>query len=131
LRRRFSPEESIERRRARSIQWNKNNPEIAKNRSRAWALAHPERMLEHFRKFNKKKYSSLTAEAKSLKVLRERIRRKNIQLEAIAYYGGKCYCCGETIATFLALDHINGGGNKHHKELKSNTRIAQWAKRNK
>src|SRR5579859_3625029 len=33
------------------------------------------------------------------------------------YYGRKCVCCGETIDTFLCIDHINGGGNQHRKQL--------------
>lgn len=35
----------------------------------------------------------------------------------IAEYGGKCYCCGETVYEFLAMDHENGGGNRHRKQI--------------
>jgi hypothetical protein len=42
-----------------------------------------------------------------------------IKKEVIAYYGGKCVCCGETELDFLALDHINNDGAEHKKKLKS------------
>ena len=50
------------------------------------------------------------------------LRRKKIgdtalRLEVLAHYGGKCACCGENKIEFLALDHINGGGAQHRKEL--------------
>lgn len=37
--------------------------------------------------------------------------------EAIARYGGKCACCGESEHKFLALDHIDGGGNAHRRRV--------------
>lgn len=42
------------------------------------------------------------------------------------YSKGKneCACCGEKEPKFLALDHINGGGKKHRKEIKIN--LYQW-----
>jgi len=44
-------------------------------------------------------------------------KRRIIVLE---YYSGKlpkCACCGESTYEFLSIDHINGGGNKHRKEM--------------
>jgi len=38
-----------------------------------------------------------------------------LKQEAMNAYGGKCNCCGETQLDFLAIDHINGGGNKERK----------------
>jgi len=35
------------------------------------------------------------------------------------YYGRKCVCCGETNQEFLSIDHINGNGNKHRREIMS------------
>jgi len=43
--------------------------------------------------------------------------RQRKKIEVINHYGGKCACCGESNIEFLAIDHINGGGNKHLKEL--------------
>ncbi len=42
------------------------------------------------------------------------------KIKIVSYYSSgtnKCACCGEDILYFLAIDHINGGGNKHYKEL--------------
>lgn len=35
----------------------------------------------------------------------------------IQHYGGRCACCGETEFVFLQLDHINGGGNEHRRQI--------------
>lgn len=37
--------------------------------------------------------------------------------ECLEHYGGKCACCGESIPEFLAIDHIDGGGNTHRKTI--------------
>jgi hypothetical protein len=44
-------------------------------------------------------------------------RRNAKRLEVITHYGGKCSCCGETEYGFLTIDHVNGGGTKHRKEV--------------
>lgn len=41
----------------------------------------------------------------------------------LAAYGGSCRCCGEERSIFLAIDHVNGGGNKHRRAL-GNGKIA-------
>jgi len=53
-----------------------------------------------------------------------KVRRRKETLETkkiiFEHYGGKppkCACCGETGWEFLSVDHINGGGTKHKKEL--------------
>jgi hypothetical protein len=61
-------------------------------------------------------------------------RNREIVLEA---YGRKCRCCGEDHPAFLALDHKNGGGNKHRRSMSSTGRplgsasLYAWAIRNK
>ena len=45
---------------------------------------------------------------------------KNLRIEVLTVYGNgylHCMCCGETQYEFLSLDHINGGGNKHRREV--------------
>lgn len=44
-------------------------------------------------------------------------------------YGGECRCCGEREIKFLSIDHINGGGTKHRKEIKGAT--YSWLIKNK
>jgi Fe-S cluster biogenesis protein NfuA len=43
--------------------------------------------------------------------------------KAIAHYGGKCTCCGESNWAFLEFDHINNDGAEHRKIVKFN---AEW-----
>jgi len=51
------------------------------------------------------------------------LRTKRLRLEALSHYSNgelKCVCCGESEYLFLSLDHINGGGSKERRHLKSN-----------
>lgn len=51
-------------------------------------------------------------------------RRENhaqIREECIRHYSNDtncCACCGENAIEFLAIDHIDGGGSKHRKEVR-------------
>ncbi len=42
------------------------------------------------------------------------------------HYGTKCACCGS--ATRLTIDHVNGDGSEHRKEIgaKGSTRMYRW-----
>ena len=46
---------------------------------------------------------------------RNRTRNRRRREETIEKLGGRCACCDENRFEFLAIDHIHGGGNKHHK----------------
>jgi hypothetical protein len=54
---------------------------------------------------------------------RERLRvynkawRTSYKSYALQHYRIKCRCCGENDIRFLTIDHVNGGGVKHRKEL--------------
>ena len=73
---------------------------------------------------------------------RTKVRRREIgimwykknRLCTLIHYGGNppvCSCCKEYRLEFLAVDHVNGGGGKHHKELKKkNTNIYTWLRKN-
>lgn len=50
-----------------------------------------------------------------------RIKRRRMVLDA---YGGRCACCGEATPEFLSIDHINGGGSKHKREVKNH--VYSW-----
>lgn len=49
--------------------------------------------------------------------------------EVLKRYGGACTCCGETRLPFLAIDHIEGGGNKHRREAKYSN-LFYWLRQN-
>ncbi len=45
---------------------------------------------------------------------------KKRRMLVLQFYGSnppQCKCCGEQTIQFLSIDHINGGGNKHRKEI--------------
>lgn len=72
----------------------------------------PEKLRERAKKFydkNPYKYKEYN------KTERQRVRNK-----VINGYGGKCSCCGESEYMFLALDHVNGGGNYIRKKSRNN-----------
>lgn len=53
--------------------------------------------------------------------------RAKLKAEAIAEFGGKCECCGESNPYFLTLDHKNGGGTKERKKLmKMGKFLSSW-----
>lgn len=57
-----------------------------------------------------------------------RIRRKKRIFDA---YGGRCACCSEDRFEFLAIDHVNGGGNKHRREVTGlGAKFYKWLEQN-
>jgi hypothetical protein len=58
-----------------------------------------------------------------------RAASKRIRDACLEAYGGKCACCGESRPEFLAIDHINGGGGKHRKEIGYGTAYFSWLKK--
>jgi RNase P subunit RPR2 len=56
--------------------------------------------------------------------------RKNLRNDVITHYGGRCVCCGEDREVFLALDHIDGGGRAHRKEVGTGHNFYLWVKKN-
>ena len=81
-------------------------------------------------KVNAQKVSKIWREKNKVKIL---LKRVYLREHAIIHYSqGKkeCECCKEKEIKFLAIDHINGGGTKHRKEIKGGN-IYQWLKTNK
>lgn len=65
-----------------------------------------------------KKWYSEWKNANRVKInLQRKVYRSNRRIEAFKHYGLQCACCGESELTFLAIDHIDGGGRKHRKSL--------------
>ena len=49
-----------------------------------------------------------------------KIRRDKAKIDCFNAYGGcKCVGCGENDIIVLSIDHIEGGGNTHRKEIKA------------
>ncbi len=43
-----------------------------------------------------------------------------------AYGGKRCVCCGETEPVFLTIDHINGKGAEHRRQLGAGAALYRW-----
>jgi hypothetical protein len=64
--------------------------------------------------------------------IRARESHRRTRMAALIAYGGDpphCACCGEAELKFLAIDHINGGGTAHARELGGSSLIVHWLKR--
>lgn len=64
---------------------------------------------------------------------RERAGNQKIRMLVLERYGGsppKCACCGEGRIEFLSLDHTNGGGLKHRREVGGGAYVWRWCKKN-
>jgi hypothetical protein len=47
--------------------------------------------------------------------------RHRVKQECLEHYGGvppRCACCGEGIRPFLTMDHIDGNGTQHRRQLR-------------
>lgn len=53
-------------------------------------------------------------------------RRAKVRLAVFSHYGLKCACCGESEYDFLSIDHINGGGRKHIREIGTTATLYDW-----
>lgn len=59
--------------------------------------------------------------------------QQRLKLECLKAYSKEpcCDCCGEKFLEFLAIDHINGKGHQHRKEIKrSGTSFYLWLRAN-
>lgn len=58
-------------------------------------------------------------------------RNRNLKIEVMSKYANplQCWCCQEKTLEFLSIDHINGGGGKHRREIGLG-KIYHWLKKN-
>jgi hypothetical protein len=54
-----------------------------------------------------------------------RAGRARIFAEVLAHYGGACACCGERERWFLTIDHIDGNGWEHRRQI-GKTDMWKW-----
>src|SRR3990167_10419838 len=98
-----------------------------KNRAKWWKKTAPIRL-----KYSQKWYANNRKKVIKQKVAGNMRQRRLARLDCIEYYSnGKncCACCGEKNLEFLAIDHINGKGNKHRKKLGNNKYMPTILKR--
>ncbi len=118
----------------RECQRKRNRAWNAKNKGRCRASAHeraaryPERRKKLAQVRWKQKRGQLLRDHAEWYARHGRSQRQQKRLRVLTAYSGDpahCVCCGETEVAFLALDHINGGGHKHRKEIGRS--IYDWA----
>ncbi len=61
---------------------------------------------------------------------KRREQRLSLRQEVLKAYGTICQCCGENEPKFLAIDHINGGGNKHIQGKNVKGQFYRWLRVN-
>lgn len=149
-RRRQLYRENIEVERAKRVA--KYDPEYAKRyylankeklamRAKAYREANPEKHRAKNKKWDdankerKRELGVLWKSANKDRITANRHARGwKLKHEVWAEYGGsKCFCCGASDQEFLTIDHINGGGAKHRKEMRADgsQNIYGWLKKNK
>lgn len=83
----------------------------------------PIEILEAMKKYKEKNKEAINKYQK--------IRMNRVRLQCLIYYSNgipKCSRCGFSDIRALQIDHINGGGNKHVKEL--NGMLVFWLQKN-
>lgn len=70
-----------------------------------------------------------TCMAKQNKIFRMRnpAYYKKYRTEALAAYGDKCGCCGQSAVEFLTIDHMRGDGAAHRREI-GRCSLYRWLK---
>lgn len=83
-------------------------------------------------KYSSKEYQKNFYERNKDSILaRNRKKWEEDRIKCLVRYSGDCplcACCGEDKYEFLALDHINGGGNKQRKNIGGN--LVRWIIKN-
>lgn len=127
--------------RLRGTQMPYKDPEVAKRKNHERYLANREQTLARTKKYNaehkeqhavsqkkwneknKEKmdayYTQWRSENREKCVEKSRKYRAKLRDECFAAYGNKCFCCGQTVKEFLAMDHVFGGGNRHRQDEKA------------
>jgi hypothetical protein len=94
-----------------------------------WQRKNPERFKAQYRH----RFTNDPEKIRKQKSVSECKRNQKLKRRVLNYYSNgtlNCDCCGETSFEFLCLDHINGGGSKHRREISGVKTIYQWVESN-
>jgi hypothetical protein len=116
----------------RMRRWRAANPERSRENDRRWRAANPERARTHTRR-----WATAHPEGARERAARWRaVQRRWTTVAVLTYYSQteppSCDCPGGCGATEdLTLDHVNGGGGKHRKQIGgSGVLFYRWLVRN-
>lgn len=68
-------------------------------------------------KEHKERYKAYREEHREEAKIYAKTRTWNTRNIVLNHYGNQCACCGEAQKEFLGIDHMNGGGNVHRKQI--------------
>ena len=106
----------------------KRQLELKRISAKKWRIANSQKDRENSRERYHRLYVS--PEQKAIRSQKTKDRKNFLKQSIFNHYGQSCLCCGEKRIEFLSIDHINGGGNKHRKEIGSNLAFYSWIVRN-
>lgn len=76
------------------------------------------------------KATCVTPTTAAKREVQKRYRLKRRQ-DVLVAYGGKCACCGEAQNEFLSIDHIDGGGREHRRQIGTGANVLyHWLRKN-
>lgn len=102
--------------------WRKAHPEKHKASRTKWRTTHYEKFLEIKRNFYHRHRVDLLEKYK--------LSYQAKRFAVLQHYGGRCSCCGENTYEFLTIEHKNGGGTKHRKQIGASNMVAFIIKNN-
>lgn len=108
-----------------------------KQKTHQWRQEHPERFAAtrsaYYHRLTPgqkelKRQQKLESAARHREETHARVKEQSIAARArvIAGYGGRCACCGESTPEFLCIDHVNGGGREHRKQVGAGLAYYYW-----
>lgn len=105
--------------------WYRVHKERMLGLSKEWVRTHPGSIIKTKQKYYQAHRDQVIKKAtewnQSEKGRASRLEHaRKIKLDVMTYYGGgmaKCVLCGHAKLTSLSIDHVNGGGCKHRKDL--------------
>lgn len=112
------PEGYKQRNAEASRRWRQKHPEKRREMARTYYWAHHKEALQKIRDSHLRHLEARQACRRDYSL---RIRK-----EVIGIYGGHCACCGEQQIEFLCIDHINGGGTQHRKQVGYGAKFYMW-----
>jgi len=114
-----------------------NNKEKIKKRVREYNFNNKEKIRETKIKYRKKHKDRIQKKHKEYyQNNKEKIKNisrewvENNRIKVFNNYGNFCCWCGESNINCLTVDHINGNGRKHNKEIGGGNKIYRWLIKN-
>jgi hypothetical protein len=115
-------------------QWYRANAEDQRAKSRSYYAANREAVSAKWGPYYRAKYAD-DPDFRAKQIAGSRRAVVAVRQRVFTHYGGdppRCACCGEQQDAFLTLDHTNGDGGTHRKQVgsKGSNGVLYWLIRN-